>query len=97
MARDYIYTDERDLLIKDGDFAVGEADNQHIENILLAEKGEYKHRPLVGIGIRRYLNGPMDYDARRRWKRKIKLQLQYDGFRNIEIDMNNSIQIAAEK
>ena len=46
-----------DLLL--GDFQVDYADDQHIMNILQSSVGMYKQYPQCGVGINRYLNGPI--------------------------------------
>jgi len=85
MARDYIHTAEKDLLIKNGDFVVGFADEQLIENVLLAHQGEVKEFPLIGVGIDRELNAPVNYRNNRSLHRRIQLQLTYDGAKDIRV------------
>jgi len=67
---------DNDLIIQGGDFKIGESDQQHIAHIILAQPGEYKQWPLIGFGIRNYVNGIIDASA----KRKLKLQLKSDGY-----------------
>lgn len=70
-----------DLDIKDGDFAIGVSDLQHIAHILEAEKGQYRQTPLVGVGVLKMLNGPISGAE----KREIKMQLQGDGYQPKEV------------
>ena len=79
MRTDILYTD--DLQITNGDFEIGESDQQHIRHILEAMQGSYKQKPLLGVGIREYLNSPMDGELRR----LIQLQLQADGYSAVNI------------
>jgi hypothetical protein len=45
-----------DLEIRGGDFLLGYSDEIHQKHILLAEKGEYKQFPELGVGILNHLN-----------------------------------------
>lgn len=44
-----------DLVISGGDFAKDESTAQHMELLMLLDKGECKQYPLLGVGIRTYL------------------------------------------
>ena len=46
---DLLYTE--DLEIKGGDFGLGPSTELHQQHILLANKGEYKQFPELGVGI----------------------------------------------
>lgn len=52
--QDFIVND--DLEIKDGDLLIGISDEHHQKHILIAEKGEYKQFPELGVGILNLLN-----------------------------------------
>lgn len=71
--QDFIYNSG--LEIKNGDFVIGESDNQHTEHILKASKGEYKGVPEIGVGIEQMLNTeePTEFLI------EAKKNLQYDG------------------
>ncbi len=79
MAIDYLHTTEHDLMIKDGDFVTGFSDEQHIEVLLLAWKGEVKEFPLAGVGIRNYGLAPWNYTLMKKLEKNISIQLKYDG------------------
>ncbi len=83
MRKDFLLF-ENDLLIKDGDFVIGESDLQHIEHIIASQRGGYKQFPLIGVGINQYINSPIDGILRR----EIQLQLQADGYglQQIKVD-----------
>lgn len=71
-----IRTDEKhDLIIKNGDFQIAYSDEQHQHHILLAEKGEYKEHPVVGVGIIQMLNNEQYTEL----MLEAKKQLEYDG------------------
>lgn len=89
---DILFTD--DLVISNGDFAIGNSDNQHVKHILIASKGEYKSAPEVGVGIENMLNTeePNEFliDAKR--------NLQYDGMKvsNIAFTEDRTINVDAK-
>ena len=72
---DILVDEDNDLRIVSGDFTVGESQVQHIAHIVEANQGAYKQNPLVGVGIRRMLNGTITGIERR----TVKLQLLADG------------------
>jgi hypothetical protein len=80
-----------DLLIKAGDFVISESDQKHIEDILLFGKGSVKHSPITGLGIVKYINARNTADVQAAFKRKLKIQLEYDGYDNIETDTKDGI------
>lgn len=84
---DIILDTDNEIQFLNGDFFVDKADNQHIQTMLQAQKGQFYESPLVGIGIANYLNGPFD---RTILSKEIREQLQADGFnvKQIRIDKN---------
>lgn len=70
---DFLFTE--DVVIKDGDFALAESDNQHQKHILQAYKGEYKKSPEIGVGIEQMLND----DSIVPFLLEAKKNLEYDG------------------
>ena len=55
-AVDFIQDTDNDILIKNGDLAIGESDGEHIVDIVSAYPAEWKEFPLCGVGIQSYLN-----------------------------------------
>jgi len=47
-----------DMKIEDGDFKLEQSDDQNIEAIIVANKGQFYESPLLGYGINSRLNGP---------------------------------------
>lgn len=45
-----------DLNIAGGDFTVGPSDVQHVEDIIESFAGMWKQNPLLGVGIKQFLN-----------------------------------------
>ena len=91
MSKDILLNDSGDLMVRNGDFVIGESDGQHIQHIFEAEPGDFKQSPLVGLGIRKKINGIFNGIFRR----EAMIQLLADGFtvnklviekENIEID-----------
>lgn len=74
-----------DLLFDDGDFKLHDSDQQHIEHIMVAYKGCYRYSPLTGVGISAYLNSPKTAATIQKLRQKVKLQLEFDGYTNIEL------------
>jgi hypothetical protein len=80
MARhDIILNDQGDLLIKDGDFVVGESDQQHVELLLSATKGSFLQYPTIGVGLANYVN-KQDVDMAE-LRRAIEVNLKADGYK----------------
>lgn len=78
-----------------GDFIVEESDEQHIEDIIVANTGSYKEFPLVGVGIENYINASMNPQD---LERQIKIQLKADGYKvrnpKVELSPNGKLTIA---
>lgn len=80
-----------DLSFKIGDLEIGYSDNQHQEHILLANKGEFREFPELGVGIIQMLDDddylPVLIEA--------KKNLEYDGMRinNIKFEENGNLNI----
>jgi len=54
--RDILLDDTTDdLLYKNGDLVMGDPTKQHQKHLLIANKGEYKQYPTVGVGIMNFM------------------------------------------
>lgn len=90
---DILDNENGDLLIRNGDIVLGDGGQQHIQDILMAQKGHYSQSPAVGVGIESWLKGNSDL-----LRREIRLQLENDGFNVKQIIINNGeINIDAER
>ena len=80
-----------DLNFENGDLAIGYSDNQHQEHILVANKGEYKEFPELGVGIEQILDDD-DYIS---VLIEAKKNLEYDGMKinNIKFEENGNLNI----
>ncbi len=80
-----------DLLIQNGTFVIGPSDNQHIEDIIIANPGDWKQYPKLGVGIDSYINGSDLYEL----NQSIKTQLVADGYSinniNIKYDPQTNV------
>jgi len=86
---------DMDMVIKDGDFVVDESTLQHQNLLLLADKGQFKQHPTIGVGIDSYLNDEASTDD---IKRAISEEFELDGMTIDKIDVRNlnKVTIAAE-
>lgn len=93
-ARDYLYNDDDELLIKDGDFVVGASDEQHIKDIMCAAPGHFRQYPEIGANILQQVKGVIDG----RYKRVVRVNLENDGYNVKTVDfINNRLIIDAER
>lgn len=86
-----------DLAIQGGDFAIRAGEQQHIEHILLSQKGNWREHPLCGVGLADYLNSGWSRLERTALDRKIRAQLELDGLRprRLRLDSPDRIDIEA--
>lgn len=76
---------QNDLQIQDGDFVIGESDQQHVADTINAFPGWWKEFPADGVGVFAYLNSAGQEQT---LARSIKINLTSDGY----IVNNPSIQ-----
>jgi hypothetical protein len=93
--QDFLLTDEGDILIgSNGDFSVGESDQQHITDIFRSANGEYKEFPLLGCNIMSFLKGKINIQ---KVKNIIENQLKSDGYNTsgliVDIDVSGNLII----
>lgn len=88
---DLLLDENGDAKFVDGDFATGYSDDQHQQHILLANKGEFKEFPELGVGIVQMLADD-DYTD---MLIEAKKNLQYDGMtiNNIKIEEGGKLGI----
>lgn len=90
--KDILFNDE--VMIKNGDFVIGDSENQHVKHILISSKAEYKANPELGVGVEKILNTeePMEFLI------EAKKNLQYDGMkvRNISFTEEQTIHVDAK-
>jgi len=77
MARiDYMFDENYDKLIVNGDWAVGDSDEDNVDLILTLAQGHIRHSPTVGVNTTTFLNGTFDYI----YKQKVINQLTQDNY-----------------
>lgn len=88
-----------DLAIEGGDFVVGDAEEQHQQLILIANKGSFRQSPLTGVNIAEYIKTGFTQVQIDALRQKIRLQFQYDGYKQSFIQINSfeDIQINAKR
>lgn len=89
MRQDILHDDNGDLLFENGDFKIGASDQQHVGDIFIMNPGENKEFPVLGFGAIRYIKKTI---IESEFKRDLKLQLEYDGYINADIDTSNGIE-----
>jgi hypothetical protein len=90
---DFLLADDFDLLINDGDIAVGDSSLQNQQLLLLTSPGEWKQSPTTGCGLENFLEDDSPVDM----LREIREQFAADG---CKIDIlkslgNGQLQIEA--
>lgn len=83
-----------DILDLSGDFIIGDSSQQEILIITQSQPGEWRQWPLMGVGIEQYLNAPIDVAQ---IQKDIRRMLRYDGFQNIKINIENGLNVSAER
>lgn len=86
--KDIITDASNDIEFINGDFKVKESDSQHVEHVLIADKGQFRQFPLIGVGIKRQLNGSFNPQE---IKQIIKLQLESDGYNVRQVTIEPTI------
>ncbi|MCG8476203.1 MAG: hypothetical protein MI784_12115 [Cytophagales bacterium] len=89
-----IQTDpEDDLLFENSDLLIAENDSLHIQNIIRAAPGFYKHTPATGADIQKLQNGFWTPE----FKREITVQLESDGYqvKDVQFSQEKGLQLDA--
>lgn len=93
---DILLDDNMDLAIVNGDFVMGDAEEQIQQLILMATQGSFRNSPLTGVGIIKYLKASFTVDKVDQLRQKIRLQLQYDGYKSVDTQINSFLDIDIE-
>ena len=89
-ATDIQLQSDGDIAVVAGDLGIEASDMQHIRDILLAEKGDWKFSPITGVGISSWLNAPSTAETMQILRQRIRRQLEADAFEDISIKMNKT-------
>jgi hypothetical protein len=82
MVKDLMIDDSGNLLFENGDFQIKSSDEQHAVLIINTRAGSWKQSPTLGVGISEYLGASSQENE---LKRNILIQMQSDGFINVEV------------
>ena len=92
--KDILLDEDNDLLFQNGDFVIGESEEQEIKCILQAVKNDYKQTPELGVNLIEYLNNSQDV---RLLRQTIKLNLRMDGKDNKRFKIDKGEIVFYEK
>ena len=92
MRQDILLKSNGGFKIINGDFVLGESNEQHVELILQTNPNEWKQSPITGACIVKMLGGSITGFA----KRNVQVQLEEDGYSLDTITENeNGINVTA--
>ncbi len=88
-----ILNDDLTLKIANGLMVIGDTTYQNQKLLLLAEKGEFKYRPMRGVGTKRFLESSQPDEL----AREIRTEFIADGMtvNSIKIPQNGQLSIDA--
>lgn len=92
---DFLLDNTDDLTITNGDFAIGEADPQHVYLVTKSSFGDWREFPILGANLREFVNSnAVELIIRNR----VKLALQSDNWvlKSFKV-VNNEISVTATK
>ena len=93
MRKDIILNADRSFKVTNGDFTVGESDQQHIELILSTNPNDWKATPITGVAMIKNIGGNLTGFA----KRNVQVQLEADGYVLQKInETENGIDVTAK-
>ena len=84
-----------DVVIENGDFSIVPSDQQHVQDLVQSNTGEYKEFPLLGVGAKNFINSSGRLPELRR---SILWNLNGDGYNVRQIVVNgNEISIDSQR
>lgn len=75
---DILLDEDGDLLIVNGDFVIGESDQQHIQRIMISNPGDIKPNALLGASASQMKSAP--YTELDDWERTVRMNLDADRY-----------------
>lgn len=90
---DLILDDNMDLKLLAGDLLVDDAEEQCQQSILIAAKGTFRRWPAIGVNMLATLKTRFTLQSRDTLAQKIKLNLEYDGYTNVDVTINSATDI----
>lgn len=89
MRDDILLDNDFDLIDNGTEWEEGESDQQHVEMLMLLNKGELKEFPFVGFGAYRRINSVFD---KAKTVRELKIELENDGYNNATIIIGDNLE-----
>ena len=89
MPKDILLDKNLDLVLKNGDFSIGESTAQHQKLLILSDKGEFKANPKRGVGARKYLETHKPDD----FAREIRQEFSIDGMSVDAISIGENLEM----
>ena len=86
---DILLDENYDIIDLGDEWAEGESDQQHVELLLLIQKGEIKEFPHMGFGMESWLKQRYDKEAA---YRELNVTLENDGYKQFEIELGESLK-----
>lgn len=80
-----VQRDEKGLITSG--LTVGETDFQNIDLLIIANKGDFKEHPVLGVGAEKYLKSVGRKDE---FRREISVQLEAIGYPNADIKISDT-------
>lgn len=84
-----ILNDDFSLKVKNGSLAVGDSTAQNQKILILANKGDFKMRPMRGVGAARFLESEIPSD----FAREIRTEFVADGMTVNTIRVGSDLQL----
>lgn len=92
--KDFALNTDGDLLVVDGDFAIGESNGDDIQLIIASTPGDWKQNPACGANATAEINNSDAYA----FKLRIEEQLKSDGFTVNSVKLTNGeVEVDATK
>lgn len=91
MGKDWLNNEDGDMYVdpSTGDWAFGESDHQHFQDVLLMEKGELKQFVYIGVGIRKYINAPFNAKIAQDLEKEISLNLEASNAKEVSVSVKS--------
>lgn len=90
ISKDITLDDNNNMVLSGGDIAILQSDDQNIEAILKAEKGQFYEFPLLGYGIGTKIYGPFAKNVERK---AIREELRRDFYNVTQLVINDGPEI----
>lgn len=89
IAQDILIAADGMPLIENGDLVVSASDNQHIDLIVISNKGDFRFQPLVGCNLNEFINAA-GANMQLLLQQRINAQLANDGYEIENLNVSQS-------